>query len=582
MLLYNVFIYINLWWDQGDDLVEKLLKYESVFTKSIIAFYILNAAGSCYMVFQRNEISGPSFRHILWISVFMYLLFTVINVIKLDFIGKGKIERNITFFNIVRIIELLFLIVNTKIGISYLWSYIGIMIIAMSIACVIITTHSVFLFAMITSIGNILISTIFLLTKKHIALLYMKTSDVLFFDIMFGAAFIIISSIFAMIIHDNMDTYVKNKKLVEEIEEKYNLLAVAQQEIKNHYDKLKFTNKKLEDTNIKLSGSIGEFYTLHQISTAISSILNIKELLRYVNDVLIGVMGVQFSTIALYDDKKGRLKVHTTNITDNASLFELTSNINSKLILETLDNGKPFVNNDVSSSSYSFTSGREVNSFICMPLISKTRKLGVVLVEHKLSNAFGDDKKRLLEIICQQVSIAIENAALYQKMHELAITDWLTGAYNRVYFQQLLSKELAKASEGNYELCVSIFDIDLFKRFNDTYGHVFGDQVIKSVAETVSKLLKSSDVIARYGGEEFIILMPYTNLDQAYVKLENIRSTLENTIITDEEVAVSVTASFGVAEFPLSAKNDNDLLKMADSALYNAKNSGRNCVRVYC
>lgn len=562
--------------------MDKLLKYESVFTKSIIAFYILNAAGSCYMVFQRKELSGAPFKLILWLSLFMYMAFSVINIIKLDFINKGKIEGNTTFFNIIRIIELLFLITNTKIGISYLWSYIGIIIIAMSIASVTINAHSILLFAMITSIGNILISTIFLLTKKHIALLYMKTSDVLFFDIMFGAAVIIISSVFALIIHDNMETYVKNKKLVDEIEEKYNLLAVAQQEIKNHYDKLKYTNKKLEDTNIKLSGSIGEFYTLHQISTAISSILNIKELLRYVNDVLIGVMGVQFSTIALYDEKKERLKVHTTNITDNESLFELTSNINSNLILETLDNGKPVVNNDISSSAYSFTSGREVNSIICTPLISKTRKLGVVLVEHKLSNAFGDDKKRLLEIICQQVSIAIENAALYQKMHELAITDWLTGAYNRVYFQQLLSKELTKAKEGGYELCVSIFDIDLFKRFNDTYGHVFGDQVIKSVAETVSKLLKSSDIIARYGGEEFIILMPCTNLDQAYVKLESIRSTLENTIITDEEITVSVTASFGVAEFPLSAKNDNELLKMADAALYDAKNSGRNCVRVYC
>jgi len=562
--------------------VDKLLKYESVFIKSIIAFYILNIAGSFYMITERKQLSGASFHYIFIISVIMYVVFIIVNAIKLRMLKKGKLDGNTFFFNAVRIVELLFLIANTKIGISYLWSYIGIIVVTMSIASLTIDSHNTFLFAMITSIGNLIVSSIFLLTEKHIALLYMNVPDVLFFDIMFGVAVIIISTIFAVIIHDNMETYVKNKKLVEEIEDKYNMLAVAQQEIKNHYDKLKFTNKKLEDTNIKLSSSIGEFYTLHQISTAISSILNIKELLRYVNDVLIGVMGVQFSTIALFDEKKERLKVHTTNITDSNSLFELTTNINSKHILETLENGKPVVNNDISTSSYSFTSGRDVNSFICMPLISKTRKLGVVLVEHKLSNAFGDDKKRLLEIICQQVSIAIENAALYQKMHELAITDWLTGAYNRVYFQQLLSKELAKAKEGGYELCVSIFDIDLFKRFNDTYGHVFGDQVIKSVAETVSKMLKNSEIIARYGGEEFIILMPNTNLDKAYVKLENIRSTLENTIITDEDISVSITASFGVAEFPLSAKNDNDILKMADTALYNAKNAGRNCVRVYC
>lgn len=372
----------------------------------------------------------------------------------------------------------------------------------------------------------------------------------------------------------------ENEKLLEQLGEKYQELAVAQEEIKNHNDKLRETNYKLEDSNKKLTSSIAEFYTLQQISQAISSILDIKELLRYVNDIILGVMGVNYSTIILYDDKRMKLKVHTTNIKARDDLITLNDNINNSILLNTLNNGKSIIENFVDGDEYPFTQGREVNSLILIPLNTKSRKYGLVLIEHKYYSAFDGENVRLLETIAQQVGIAMENAELYQKMQELATIDGLTGIYNRLFFQERLQKEFKLAQDENYSLSLAIFDIDHFKRFNDTFGHLFGDKVLKIITEVVQKSLRSSDIFARFGGEEFIILFPRTNLREAYDKVELLREKISCTYIKDNLVSASVTVSFGIASFPENAHAENELIRLADDALYEAKDAGRNCVRM--
>ena len=370
--------------------------------------------------------------------------------------------------------------------------------------------------------------------------------------------FMIIVAILAVLlcakIHSfNEERDEENKILLEQLGEKYQQLATAQEEIKNHYDKLKDTNNKLEDTNKKLTISIAEFYTLQQISQAISSILDIKELLKYVNDIILGVMGVNYSTIILYDEKRMKLKVHTTSISSREDLVTLSDNINNTVLLNTLNNGKSIIENFVDADEYKFTGGREVNSLILVPLNTKSRKYGLVLIEHKYYSAFDEENVRLLETIGQQVGIAMENAELYQKMQELATIDGLTGVYNRLFFQEQLIKEFKAAQDENYCLSLAIFDIDHFKRFNDTFGHLFGDKVLKIITEAITKLLRNSDIFARYGGEEFIILFPRTSLKEAYDKVELLRQKISTTYIKDNLVTASVTISFGIASFPENA-----------------------------
>ena len=415
-----------------------------------------------------------------------------------------------------------------------------------------------------------------------------KGSDVANSDLLSNILYIIFMyfalAMFAMfcgmIYKEGIENEIQNKNLMEQLEEKYLQLESAQEEIKNQYDKLKGTNSKLEETNKKLSESIAEFFTLQQISQAIGSILDIKELLKHLNDIILGVMGVNYSTIILFDEKTNRLKVYTTNISNVSDMAILADNINCSVLFNALNYGKHIMENYVDSNIYKFTSGREVNSLICIPLNTKSRKFGLVLVEHKLSNAFDDENVRLLNIIAQQVGIAMENAELYQKMQELASMDGLTGVYNRQYFQTRLEMEFKAAQKENYPLSLAIYDIDHFKRFNDTFGHLFGDKVLKAIVDAVSSSLRKNDIIARFGGEEFIILFPRTNLNEAYEKVESLRRMISQHIIKDILVTASVTVSFGVSCFNECALSEGELLRTADDALYEAKAAGRNCIKV--
>lgn len=455
-----------------------------------------------------------------------------------------------------------------------------------------------FLFpVMITSLtkgrktGLFLVLCIFLVHMSLlIALRYLHPDDsapiqvyTLFENLLFLTFLYIAFTLFALIcgeiFKDNTERDNENKRLVEQLEEKYELLAVTQEEIKLHYRKLKETNSKLEEANKKLNSSVAEFYTLQQISQAIGSILDTKELLKYVNDIILGVMGVNYSSIILYDDRKNKLKVHTTSIVDPGDLAVLRDNINCPILLDVLKNNKPVMENFVDPDEYYFAREREINSLVCVPLSTKTKKYGLALIEHRYYNAFDEENVRLLDIIGQQVGIALENAELYQRMQELANRDGLTGIYNRLYFQQRMEKEFNFALLEGYPLSLAIFDIDYFKRFNDTFGHLFGDKVLKRLAETVESSLRKNDILARFGGEEFIILFPHTGLDEAYEKVEALRQIISHTIIKDELVTASVTVSFGVSSYPQCASNENELLRTADDALYEAKASGRNCVK---
>ncbi len=386
----------------------------------------------------------------------------------------------------------------------------------------------------------------------------------------------ITSSFFAQ----NSKNEKENQRLVVELGEKYEQLEAAQSEIKNQYDRLKESNHKLEDTNSRLTNSIAEFYTLQQISEAIGSIFDINELLKFVNDVILGVMGVNYSTIVLFDHKKNRLKVHFTNVKEKEDIAILSDNINCDFLLDILEGEKPMLENNVVSKEYEFIQSRIIGSFICIPLSSKSRKFGLLIIEHKNKNTFTNENLRLVTTICKSVSMAIENAELYASMQELATTDGLTGVFNRVYFHQKFESEFTMAKESGYELTLVILDIDHFKKFNDTYGHLFGDVVLKSVAQNVKNSLRSTDTIARFGGEEFVIILPHTSIKKAYEKVEFLRQKIANNVVTDSLVSASVTASFGIASFPETSKCLSEIIKDADNALYKAKDNGRNRIEI--
>ena len=189
--------------------------------------------------------------------------------------------------------------------------------------------------------------------------------------------------------------------------------------------------------------------------------------------------------------------------------------------------------------------------------------------------------------LASQIATTINRANVYAEILKHATLDALTGFYNRRQLEERIKQEVSNAKRQNAPLCGIMTDIDFFKSVNDTYGHAVGDLVLKTIAKVIRGQLREYDIAGRYGGEEFSILLPFTKIEEAKMVAERLRKTIENRVIDiskvnpdSEKKEISVTLSLGIYEMK-SDDNDEDLLKKADKALYEAKNTGRNKVVIH-
>lgn len=167
---------------------------------------------------------------------------------------------------------------------------------------------------------------------------------------------------------------------------------------------------------------------------------------------------------------------------------------------------------------------------------------------------------------------------LQEQLQQQVRHDPMTGLANRRFLDEVLPRELARATREGYPVCFVMLDLDHFKRVNDTHGHAFGDIVLVTVADILTRSARESDFVCRLGGEEFLMVMPKLPLDTAWEKVDSIRKKIESTVIAQGGVAAHVTVSAGIAEFPTHANDIESLIQCADMALYQSKNEGRNRV----
>jgi len=192
------------------------------------------------------------------------------------------------------------------------------------------------------------------------------------------------------------------------------------------------------------------------------------------------------------------------------------------------------------------------------------------------AEVYGATEKSLLGIVAAQTSITLERASYFRKQEELAASDGLTGLLNHRMFQESIRFELERANRYNHPLSLVMCDIDHFKRFNDTYGHQVGDEVLKMVSRTLKVLKRTTDRAFRYGGEEFCVILPETTSQNAVNLAERLRLKIEENRAVR---GLSVTISLGIAEHR-KGESAEELIKRADSLLYKSKEGGRNRVTV--
>jgi diguanylate cyclase (GGDEF)-like protein len=205
------------------------------------------------------------------------------------------------------------------------------------------------------------------------------------------------------------------------------------------------------------------------------------------------------------------------------------------------------------------------------------RVSGVVSVARR-DRAFTVAERELFHYLAEQAAVSIENVGLHETVERQAVTDELTGLFNRRRFQEAMATEVERSKRFGQPVGLVLLDLDDFKNVNDTYGHQQGDLVLREVARVLRETSREIDEPARYGGEELAVVLPGTDLEGAYNLAERVRAGIEELVLPllDGEGILSVTASFGVATLPGSADDMRDLVAAADEALYRAKRAGKN------
>ena len=217
----------------------------------------------------------------------------------------------------------------------------------------------------------------------------------------------------------------------------------------------------------------------------------------------------------------------------------------------------------------------ESASRMSIPLISFGQTLGVLTLYSSQPNAFRQNALlQSLESVADICATSIQNAHYVERVKQLAYLDGLTGIFNRRFFELRIIEEIERARRYGTGMAVIMADIDQFKKLNDEFGHLLGDEVLRQVSSLFHQQLRKIDVVCRYGGEEFAILLTQTNTQQAVIIAEKLRRLVEGYQFPG--VPRTVTISAGVAAFPDHGKSRDDLIRAADNGLYAAKQAGRN------
>ena len=223
-----------------------------------------------------------------------------------------------------------------------------------------------------------------------------------------------------------------------------------------------------------------------------------------------------------------------------------------------------------------FLKEAKMKSYILVPLLSKHTHFGSLIVFSSREN-ISNSELNFLGLFAKQIELAITIADLFQAVKEQAITDGMTGLYNRRYFEEYIKKEAIRAMRQNQKFTVIGIDLDHLKQINDTYGHNYGDIAIKTIAEVLKSNARSIDIAARMGGEEFNLILPAVDIEGGCIAAERIRKAIES---VELEKIGHITASLGVATYPDQSDDLEELLELTDQAMYESKRNGRNRVTI--
>ena len=369
-------------------------------------------------------------------------------------------------------------------------------------------------------------------------------------------------------------------------------LATKMEELRIAYLELQDKAELISQKNRDLDRKVFETTTLYKISHMMSEVgFDIDKLLDIIIEKSIEAAKATKGSLMLLDDSQEYLEVQRVILWDETlnkavPIENFKKNIKIKpgegIAGKVLVTGEMLIinqpENDPNFKQFE-DSERFIQNICCIPLKVNNITFGVINIVDKVDGSpFEKRDTDLLMAMVNQAAIVLDNTKLFK----LAITDGLTGLYLVRHFKNKLASEEKRAKRYNKIFSILFFDIDHFKKFNDTYGHHIGDEVLKQVATIFKNSLRDGiDIAARYGGEEMIALLPETDIKGAYIVAERLRNAVANHEFTGYKTSLHVTISIGISEFPSSDTDSLELIRKADTALYQSKEGGRNKTTIY-
>lgn len=350
---------------------------------------------------------------------------------------------------------------------------------------------------------------------------------------------------------------------------------------------LEISAHPIHSLNGEFRGEILVLKDLHQellftVTNLVNSTRSLKDVLHHTTIAAVEHLGLQSNAIFLADETGQRVILHSCNLFDEGEdlshiCFEIGEGPPGKIFKEQ----KPVYVRDLKLEESLPEESRvrmSHQSSIGYPLICKDELIGVIAFDADTVREFSEREKALFQNIANQVALAIYNAQMFSRLEHMSITDGLTGLHNHRYFQGRLAEiEETRSVKQNHTLLM--VDVDNFKNYNDTLGHVNGDVLLKELAQLIKRNVRQFDIVARYGGEEFAVILMNCPKEEARIIAERIRLAVEDYEFYGREYQPRgrVTVSIGLAAYE-QVGNKDELLLSADKALYHAKERGRNRV----
>ena len=330
-----------------------------------------------------------------------------------------------------------------------------------------------------------------------------------------------------------------------------------------------------------------EQQTLYNIGLMLSSADRSKEVVTTIVESAITLSGSAAGSLVLFEEESGEMVMaYSKGFSPAFARIKRWKWKTGGMTGRILDSKVPVIVPDISKDTYpqNPTVVEEgVQSFMAVPLRAEGKIVGILYVNDFKPREFDKGQISIVSLLATQATFAIENIMLLEKTEIMAVTDELTKLHNHRYFVRSLNEELKRAGRYKQNLSLIMIDVDYFKHYNDTQGHLMGNAVLKDIAHILKENIRDIDVVARYGGEEFAVILPQTDKEKATMTAERIRAAVEGFKFPkgESQPGGKVTISLGVSMFPYDGKTSSELVGSADEMLYKAKREGRNRVCVY-